>query len=152
LSVVIIIAITTNLKWKIIMAFNDLFRLSSHAVITNDDGQVLLLKANYADKHWGLPGGGLDPNETIHQALQRECLEELGCEVDVQYLSGVYFHSAYQSQAFIFRCQLPQCAQIQLSDEHSEYAYVAVAELSTIQQQRVNECLSFSGVVRSAAF
>ncbi|MFT6124248.1 MAG: hypothetical protein ACJAV0_000380, partial [Shewanella sp.] len=35
---------------------------------------------------------------------------------------------------------------------HSEYAYVAVAELSTIQQQRVNECLSFSGVVRSAAF
>ncbi|ABI72124.1 NUDIX domain-containing protein [Shewanella sp. 11B5] len=134
------------------MAFNDLFRLSSHAVITNTVGEVLLLKATYGDKHWGLPGGGLDPNETIHQALQRECFEELGCEVDVQYLSGVYFHSAYQSQAFIFRCELPKGAQISLSDEHSEYAFVAVTELSNIQQQRVSECLAFSGVVRSAAF
>ncbi|MBB1438149.1 NUDIX domain-containing protein [Shewanella sp. SG41-4] len=134
------------------MAFNDLFRLSSHAVITNTVGEVLLLKATYGDKHWGLPGGGLDPNETIHQALERECLEELGCEVDVQYLSGVYFHSAYQSQAFIFRCELPQGATIRLSDEHSDYVYVAVTELSNIQQQRVNECLAFSGVVRSAAF
>ncbi|MEM5505701.1 NUDIX hydrolase [Shewanella frigidimarina] len=134
------------------MAFNDLFRLSSHAVITNTEGEVLLLKASYGDKHWGLPGGGLDPNETIHQALQRECFEELGCEVDVQYLSGVYFHSAYQSQAFIFRCELPKGAQISLSDEHSEYAFVAVTELSNIQQQRVSECLAFSGVVRSAAF
>tara|TARA_R110001592_G_scaffold136921_2_gene354456 strand:+ start:76 stop:480 length:405 start_codon:yes stop_codon:yes gene_type:complete len=134
------------------MAFNDLFRLSSHAVITNTVGEVLLLKASYGDKQWGLPGGGLDPNETIHQALQRECFEELGCEVDVQYLSGVYFHSAYQSQAFIFRCELPKGAQISLSDEHSEYAFVAVTELSNIQQQRVSECLAFSGVVRSAAF
>ena len=134
------------------MAFNDLFILSSHAVITNTEGEVLLLKATYGDKHWGLPGGGLDPNETIHQALQRECFEELGCEVDVQYLSGVYFHSAYQSQAFIFRCELPKGAQISLSDEHSEYAFVAVTELSNIQQQRVSECLAFSGVVRSAAF
>ncbi|HBF48858.1 MAG TPA: NUDIX hydrolase [Shewanella frigidimarina] len=134
------------------MAFNDLFRLSSHAVITNTVGEVLLLKATYGDKQWGLPGGGLDPNETIHQALQRECFEELGCEVDVQYLSGVYFHSAYQSQAFIFRCELPKGAQISLSDEHSEYAFVAVTELSNIQQQRVSECLAFSGVVRSAAF
>jgi 8-oxo-dGTP diphosphatase len=134
------------------MAFNDLFRLSSHAVITNDDGQVLLLKANYGDKHWGLPGGGLDPNETIHQALQREFQEKLGCSVTVNYLSGVYFHRAYQSQAFIFRCELPQGSKIHLSDEHSEYAYIAVTELSTIQQQRVNQCLAFSGVVCSAAF
>ncbi|MBB1321737.1 NUDIX domain-containing protein [Shewanella vesiculosa] len=134
------------------MAFNDLFRLSSHAVITNDDGQVLLLKANYGNKHWGLPGGGLDPNETIHQALQRECIEELGHAVTINYLSGVYFHSAYQSQAFIFRCQLPESAQIILSDEHSEYAYFAVADLSAVQQQRINECLAFSGVVTSAAF
>ncbi|MFT6951938.1 MAG: 8-oxo-dGTP diphosphatase [Paraglaciecola sp.] len=134
------------------MAFNDLFRLSSHAVITNDDGQVLLLKANYGDKHWGLPGGGLDPTETIHQALQRECQEELGCSVTVNYLSGVYFHSAYQSQAFIFRCELPESTQIILSDEHSEYAYFAVADLSVVQQQRINECLYFNGVVGSTAF
>ncbi|UAL42002.1 NUDIX domain-containing protein [Shewanella inventionis] len=126
--------------------------MSSHAVITNDAGEVLLLKATYGDKHWGLPGGGLDPNETIHQALKRECLEELGCYVDIQYLSGVYFHRAYQSQAFIFRCELPKGAKIQLSNEHSEYAFFAVAELSAVQQQRINDCLTFNGQVFSAAF
>ncbi|GGP73694.1 NUDIX hydrolase [Shewanella ulleungensis] len=134
------------------MAFNDLFRLSSHAVITNAVGEVLLLKANYGDKHWGLPGGGLDPNETIHQALLRECQEELGCEVKVNYLSGVYFHSAYQSQAFIFRCELTKEAVINLSDEHSDYAFFAVADLSAVQQQRINDCLAFNGQVFSAAF
>ena len=54
------------------MAFEDKFRLSSHAVITNDEGEVLLLKANYGDGNWGLPGGALEPNETIHEALIRE--------------------------------------------------------------------------------
>ncbi|MFT5675864.1 MAG: 8-oxo-dGTP diphosphatase [Paraglaciecola sp.] len=69
----------------------------------NADVRVLLLKATYGDKHWGLPGGGLDPNETIHQVLQRECLEELGCEVDVQYLFWVYFR-AYLSLPVTTRC------------------------------------------------
>jgi len=55
------------------MAFEDRFRLSSHAVITNELGQVLLLKANYGNFAWGLPGGALEPGETIHEALLREC-------------------------------------------------------------------------------
>ena len=57
-----------------------------------------------------------------------------------------------ESQAFIFRCELPQGVAIRLSDEHSEYAYFAVTELSDVQQQRVNQCLAFNGVVCSAAF
>ncbi len=48
------------------MAFEDTFRLSSHAVITNSADEVLLLKANYGDGSWGLPGGALEPSETIH--------------------------------------------------------------------------------------
>ena len=86
------------------MAFQDFYRLSSHAVITNAVGQVLLLKANYADQAWGLPGGALDMGETIHDALFRECREELGCEVELDYLSGIYFHNAVTSHAFIFKC------------------------------------------------
>ncbi len=39
------------------MAFNDTFRLSSHAVIFNQSNEVLMLKATYGDCSWGLPGG-----------------------------------------------------------------------------------------------
>jgi 8-oxo-dGTP pyrophosphatase MutT (NUDIX family) len=134
------------------MAFEDTFRLSSHAVITNDSGEVLLLKANYGDGNWGLPGGALEPTETIHEALLRECEEEIGCEVNIKYLSGVYFHSAYNSQAFIFRCDLNQGCKIQLSDEHTDYKYAPIETLSTVQQRRVAECLGFNGKVFSAKF
>lgn len=146
------------------MAFNDTFRLSSHAVITNAQGQVLLLKANYGNFAWGLPGGALEPGETIHEALVRECQEELGLSVRVNYLSGVYYHSAYQSQAFIFRCELwlPEVAKkdgvedkplpIQLSHEHSAFAFHDIDTLSAVQQQRIKDCLNFNGVVMSAKF
>ena len=134
------------------MAFNDTFRLSSHAVITNPDGHVLLLKANYGSFSWGLPGGALEPGETIHDALIRECAEELNCDVVVDYLSGVYFHSAYNSQAFIFRCTLPPTSKIQLSHEHSEFRFTPISELSNVQQIRVNDCLNYTGVVVSNKF
>jgi 8-oxo-dGTP pyrophosphatase MutT (NUDIX family) len=134
------------------MSFNHTFRLSSHAVITNADGHVLLLRANYTDQSWGLPGGGLDVGETIHQALTRECQEELNCDIDIHYLSGVYYHSAFNSQAFIFRASLDDNAIITLSEEHSEYQYQAIDLLPDIQKQRVSECLAFNGAVHSNAF
>lgn len=134
------------------MAFEDKFRLSSHAVFLNDENQVLLLKANYGSKSWGLPGGALEPGETIHEALLRECQEELGLDVLIQHLTGVYYHSAYNSQAFIFRCSLPQQATVSLSDEHTEYRYWDINGLSAVQQQRIKDCLGFDGVVASAKF
>ncbi|WP_168398058.1 NUDIX hydrolase [Acinetobacter indicus] len=134
------------------MAFHDFYRLSSHAVICNAQQQVLLLKATYADQAWGLPGGAVDMGETIHEALIRECQEEIGCQVQVGYLSGVYFHAAVQSHAFIFRCHLPEDAQIQLSDEHDEYRWFDLAQLAPVQRTRVEDCLNFQGNVISRSF
>ena len=134
------------------MGFHDFYRLSSHAVIVNTCHQVLLLKATYAGCAWGLPGGGLDQGETIHQALVRECFEELGCDISIEYLSGVYFHSAVNSHAFIFRCQIAEGQTIQLSDEHSEYRWFDVAELSAVQRVRVEDCMAFDGQVQSRSF
>lgn len=134
------------------MAFQDVYRLSVHAVITNDRQQVLQVRATYDGGRWGLPGGSLEPGETVHEALVRECLEELGCEIKVRYMSGVYYHRAYNAHACIFRCELLPDAEIRLSTEHSEHRYFALDELSPVQRQRVEDCLSFDGKVKSAAF
>lgn len=134
------------------MSFDDWFRLSAHAVITNAQGEVLLLKAAYADEAWGLPGGALDPGETIHECLRRECAEELGCDVHIAYLSGVYSHAAVQSHVFIFRCDLPEGTDIRLSPEHSEFRFFPPDQLQPVQRRRVAECLDFDGQVRSARF
>lgn len=134
------------------MGFEDRFRMSVHAVITDAQERVLLVRATYADEAWGLPGGALDPGETVHEALLRECREELGCRVEVRYLSGVYYHPKVESHALIFRCGLSEGANIRLSSEHSACAYFPLEELSAVQRQRVEDCLRFDGNARSRRF
>lgn len=134
------------------MSFNDKFRLGVHAVILDSAGKILQLKATYGNKSWGLPGGGLEYGETIHTGLVRECHEELGLEVNILYLSGIYFHTIYEAHACVFRCEFKTTNQIKLSHEHSEYRYFDLNELNSIQRQRVEDCLGFDGRVKSAKF
>jgi 8-oxo-dGTP pyrophosphatase MutT (NUDIX family) len=135
------------------MAFDDTFRLSSHAVILNADNEVLMLKASYGAFSWGLPGGALEPGETIHDALHRECFEELGVRLSEARLTGVYFHKNYNSQAFIFRCKIADDSpQIFLSPEHSASGFFTLEELSDVQRTRVADCMAFSGDVISRKF
>jgi len=134
------------------MAFDDQFRLSVHAVFTDSDGKILQLKSTYGGNRWGLPGGALEPAETIHEALIRECREELGFDINILYMSGMYFHKAYNSHACIFRCEMPRDSKIILSSEHSEYQYFNLDELSAIQRHRILDCLQFDGKVKSEKF
>ena len=134
------------------MAFNDTFRFGVHAIITNSLGQVLLLKRTYGNKGWSLPGGGVDPGETVHQALYRECYEELGVEVQDAVLTGFYYHSHLNAQVGIFRCSLPQGYEIKLSAEHSEYQWKDLSELSDSQRIRALDAIGYNGIVKSRAF
>lgn len=134
------------------MSFDNFFRISAHAVIGNNKNNILLLKQTYTDKHWGLPGGSPEKNESIHDTLIRECHEELGCEIKIKYLSGIYYHEKYNSYAIIYRCELPSDCIIRLSKEHSEYKYFHIDELSEVQRQRVNDCFNFDGEVKSGVF
>ncbi len=134
------------------MAFDDLFRLSAHAVITDNDGKILQVKSSYEGQRWEIPGGALDPGETIHEALSRECQEELGVNINILYMSGMYFHKAYNAQACLFRCEIPDNTKIILSSEHTEYRYFLLDELSEIQRIRIKDCLQFDGKVKSQKF
>ena len=136
------------------MAYNDKFRISVHAVITDRAGKLLLLKMAYADKHWSLPGGAIERGETIYEALKRECKEELGVKIKIQYLSGVNYHKKHDSFAFVFRCKLPSKAKIRLSSEHSAFNYFDIKsrEVSPIQHDRVKDCLRFKGKIISKIY
>lgn len=48
------------------------------ALITNDDGQILAVSRKNDPNAFGLPGGKLDPGETLPQAIIRELKEETG--------------------------------------------------------------------------
>jgi 8-oxo-dGTP diphosphatase len=57
-------------------------RKAARAVVVDADGRVALLFVAKHSYH-KLPGGGVEKGEDIMAALDRECLEEIGCRVEV---------------------------------------------------------------------
>ncbi|SDO23254.1 ADP-ribose pyrophosphatase YjhB, NUDIX family [Paenibacillus sp. yr247] len=126
------LTITQRVEMERILVGFVTFGFGILAIISNSESQILLLKRTYGNKGWSLPGGGVDAGETIHEALFRECREELGIEVKDAALTGFYYHSSINAQVGIFRCSLPKDAEIKLSYEHSEYKWADISELSEV--------------------
>jgi glycerol 3-phosphatase-2 len=58
------------------------------AIILTPEG--LLLQRRSDNGLWGLPGGGVEPGESVSEAIVREVREETGLEVAPVRLVGVY--------------------------------------------------------------
>ncbi len=105
---------------------NDLIpgiRVSVRAFIRRKD-QVLVQKKHYEDgsNRYCLPGGALDPGETLAQGLKRECAEEIGCKIKIVDLlhAADYFKvkdieppNIRQQVELIFSCAVPKSYKAQ---------------------------------------
>lgn len=91
-------------------------RTATKAIIIKD-GKILLNKYHRKDTYYTLPGGGQDHNEDLKSNLKRECLEEIGAEVEVGELLFVREFIAdhhnppenrtgYHQVNIIFECEL----------------------------------------------
>jgi ADP-ribose pyrophosphatase YjhB (NUDIX family) len=92
-------------------------RNAVRALIVKND-RVLMLRKDGGERGEGfaLPGGSQDVGETLHEALERECFEELGVRVEIGDLLHVadFFKEkrteppATRHQVeFLFDCSLP---------------------------------------------
>ena len=71
------------------------------------DGRVLLMQREDFEV-WGLPGGMVEEGETVAQAARREVFEEVGLEVALTRMVGVYsdfrlYHRGFQGVLFAGR-------------------------------------------------
>ena len=65
---------------------------TSTAIIPYPGGKILLIKRNTKPfvGSWALPGGRMDPGETIEQTIVREVKEETGLDAVIVYKVGEY--------------------------------------------------------------
>ena len=59
-------------------------------VFIEQDGRILLVKQNYGRQYWSLPGGAMEPGESIDQAAIREVKEETGLDIRLNRVVGLY--------------------------------------------------------------
>ncbi|WP_030836288.1 NUDIX hydrolase [Streptomyces hygroscopicus] len=79
--------------------------MSVAGVIVDDAGRALLIKRRDNGK-WEPPGGVLEREETIPDALQREVLEETGIKIALPAtLTGVYKNMTGLIVSMVFRCE-----------------------------------------------
>lgn len=65
--------------------------LSVSAVVWRSGARRELLLMQRSDNaHWGIPGGFVEPGESVERAVAREIAEETGVEIAVGRLVGVY--------------------------------------------------------------
>lgn len=58
-------------------------------VVPDDQGHILLIHRT-DNKYWSIPGGGMEPGESVREAARREVKEETGIDCDITGLVGIY--------------------------------------------------------------
>ncbi|MGW8251229.1 MAG: NUDIX domain-containing protein [Anaerolineales bacterium] len=101
------------------------------------DNYLLLKRSgdkDFASGVWECVTGRLNQGEGFEDAIQREVLEELGVEVELEYFLGTthFYRGARQPDnelvGIVACCWLDDTQPIQISEEHSEYRWVSAAQ------------------------
>lgn len=122
------------------------FRIAVHAVIEAPDGRYLVLRRaphnRYRPRCWDLPGGHVEPGETVEEALHREVAEETGLQV---ILEGPILTTTNLTQLpdrqtvqILYRCH-PLARDIRLEPaEHDHFAWIThLADLAPLDDTQL---------------
>lgn len=118
---------------------------SVNVVVTNDDGEILLIRRSDND-NWAVPGGAVDPGESVAEAAIRETREESGIDCQITGIVGVYSDPKHvilytsdgevRQEFSIVLTARPVGGQPTPSSETSEVRWVSAAELDDYAMDR----------------
>ena len=127
-------------------------RVLCETVLVNSDNKILILKRSDSDEkrpgQWDVPGGHMDPGELVLGAAARELQEETGIRVEPRRLRMLYALTARRGDINVvwlfFTGNSESDQPVALSDEHSDYRWVSLAEaISLIDYDLQKEALSY---------
>ena len=129
-------------------------RLGCTAAIFDEQGRIFLTRRT-DNGQWCLPGGGMEPGESVAEACEREVWEETRLRVRVVRLVGVYSHpdqlviypdgNKAHIVALHFEAEMIDGTPA-LSNETTDFGYFSVEELAALDmfgrhQERILDTL-----------
>lgn len=105
-------------------------RNAARALILKNEKVLMLRKEDENGSRYALPGGGQETGESLQETLQRECIEEIGCEVNIKELLHVadYFRPRRTNPPtvrhlveFLFICEVPDEYEPRNGDNPDKY-------------------------------
>ncbi len=111
------------------------------AIITNADDELLVaVRGQDPGKgRWDLPGGFVDPGETVEAALRREIREELDLEIQsMHYFASapndyVYRSVTYLTADLVFVCEVEDFSPLRAQDDIEAVVFVPLERLDPQQ-------------------
>ena len=135
---------------------NGVLRIGCSATIFDAARQSVLLTRRVDNGLWCLPGGHMEPGESVTECCAREVLEETGLRIRVKRLTGVYsnpdqlvvYQDGNQAHFVVMNFEAEVLGgELGLSDETSEAGYFTLAEIAALPMhdrhaERVADALS----------
>jgi 8-oxo-dGTP diphosphatase len=113
--------------------------ISVYALIRNEKGEFLLLRRS-ENSHtnpakWDLPGGKVNPAESLQEAVVREVWEETGISIVPGGIAGeVNFELPEKKVIAIVFNGGYVVADVKLSYEHMEYAWISLEHILEMEE------------------
>jgi ADP-ribose pyrophosphatase YjhB (NUDIX family) len=116
-------------------------RIGCSATIFDAARQKVLLTRRADNDLWCLPGGHMDPGESLEECCVREVLEETGLQTRVVRLTGVYsnpdqlvvFPDGNQAHFVVMNFEVEVIdGELGLSEETSDAGYFSLAEIAAM--------------------
>jgi ADP-ribose pyrophosphatase YjhB (NUDIX family) len=120
---------------------NGELRIGCSATIFDDTRQKVLLTRRTDNGLWCLPGGHMDPGESVAECCVREVLEETGLRTRVVRLAGVYsnpdqlvvYPDGNQVHFVVMNFEVEVIdGKLGLSNETSEAGYFSLGEIAAM--------------------
>ncbi|WP_035512705.1 NUDIX hydrolase [Halalkalibacillus halophilus] len=102
--------------------------MSVSGYITNEKGEVLLVRNFHRSNTLEIPGGQVEEGETLEQAIHREILEETGVEVKLIGITGIYQNMSRGVTCVVFRGEYYSGTIRTAEDETSEVFFAQLTE------------------------
>ena len=130
-------------------------RVNAAAVIFDGSRENVLLIRRSDNGLWCVPGGGMDPGESVEETCARETFEETGLEVRVTRLIGIYTSpnviatygdgNRWQSVGMFFEAEVTG-GELTTSDETTDIGYFPIDLLGDLdlledQLERIEDAL-----------